>query len=492
MGRREHLRHMARFGTGQQGDPPHPCRVEHRDGVLDLLLVRRRPVDGIRKPHTPAIEHDHSREAAEPAQEPGRQGVVPLEVEVRCGPHGEEKVDLACSEDLVRDTRHAVVRVASDRTVHPSIVPGTATRDSPEQRLLGVTAFLRQGALDEDRTRRAATATSIAAASASSRSAGSSACRRPPTITALPDCAPGASSETRRCSIRSARCTPPTTTPTPQDPRWHGGNRRPRRWRLPAGSGRLTAQMPRVEIGRHSLALGGPGGTLIESGAGAGEDPADVAEALSSPRIGPVAKQIVDGAEEATARAEEAVEITRDYLAGTLGDPAKAADRIDVILSVLERLDRDGNHKEALELARAVNGVLALFYRWADLVRSLGIAGRAAKKVEDFASEAWVEHELGTLHLAAGDPGEGVRHLCEARRLRSEKGLDGLEATEANLGTFCRQLRGTGDPPPRRRWLLAAAAALLLLLLGGGMGVVLASDDELPPVGTALLTVERD
>jgi len=250
--------------------------------------------------------------------------------------------------------------------------------------------------------------------------------------------------------------------------------------------------MPRVEIGRHSLALGGPGGTLIESGAGAGEDPADVAEALSSPRIGPVAKQIVDAAEEATARAEEAVEITRDYLAGTLGDPAKAADRIDVILSVLERLDRDGNHKEALELARAVNGVLALFYRWADLVRSLGIAGRAAKKVKDFASEAWVEHELGTLHLAAGDPGEGVRHLCEARRLRSEKGLDGLEATEANLGTFCRQLRGTGDPPPRRRWLLAAAAALLLLLLGGGMGVVLASDDELPPVGTALLTVERD
>jgi Divergent InlB B-repeat domain len=249
--------------------------------------------------------------------------------------------------------------------------------------------------------------------------------------------------------------------------------------------------MSSVQIGEHSLALGGPGGTLIEPGGGDGADPAALAEALEHPRIGPVAKQVVDAAEEATARAEETVDLTRAFLEGTLGDLSKASGRIDVILSVLERLDRNGDHKEALELARAVNGLLALFYRWSDLVRSLGIARRAAEGIDDLASVAWVEHELGTLQLAAGNPGEGVRHLCEARRIRREHGLDGLEATEANLGTFCRQLRGTGRPPRWRR-LLVAAGGLLLLLLGGAIGAVLASDDEPPAIGTALLTVERE
>lgn len=250
--------------------------------------------------------------------------------------------------------------------------------------------------------------------------------------------------------------------------------------------------MPTVQIGHHSLALGGPGGTLIEPGAD-GEDPAALAEALDRPRVGPVAKQVVDAAEEATARAEEAVDLTRAFLEGTLGNLSNASGRIDVILSVLERLDRDGRHKEALQLARAANGLLALFYRWSDLVRSLGLARRAAEAIGDLASVAWVEHELGTLHVAAGQPGEGVRHLCEARRIRREHRLEGLEATEANLGTFCRQLRGPGRPQRRWRRLLVAAGALLMLLLGGGIGAVLASEDEPPPpVGTARLTVERE
>jgi hypothetical protein len=246
-----------------------------------------------------------------------------------------------------------------------------------------------------------------------------------------------------------------------------------------------------VQIGEHSLTVGGPGGTLIERGRGDGADPAAVAEALEHPSTGPAAKTVVDAAEEATARAEEAVDLTRAFLEGTLGDLTKASGRIDVILSVLERLDRDGNHKEALQLARAVNGLLALFQRWSDLVRSLGIARQAAEAIHDLASMAWVEHELGTLRLAAGNPGEGVRHLCEARRIRREHGLDGLKATEANLGVFCRQLRGMDRAPRRRRRLSVVASVLLLLLLGGGIGAVHASEDEPTPIGTAHLTVER-
>ena len=118
--------------------------------------------------------------------------------------------------------------------------------------------------------------------------------------------------------------------------------------------------MPTVQVGTSSLILDGPGGTLIEPGVD-GEDPAALAEALDRPRVGPVAKQIFDAAEEATARAEEAVDLTRALLDGSLLDLAKESARIELILSVLERLDRDGKHKEALQLARAVNGLLALW-----------------------------------------------------------------------------------------------------------------------------------
>lgn len=250
--------------------------------------------------------------------------------------------------------------------------------------------------------------------------------------------------------------------------------------------------MTSVQIGRFSLTLGAPGGSLIEPGDGEGADPAVLAEALERPHVGPVAKEFVDAAKEATARAEQSVDLTRAFLDGTIGDLSQASGRIDVILSVLERLDRDDKHKEALELARAVNGLLALFYRWSDLVRSLGLARRAAEKLHDLASVAWVEHELGTLHLAAGNPGAGAQHLCEARRIRRDHGLDGLKETEANLRTFCRQMQSPGRLSRRARRLLVVVGALLLLLLAGGIGAVLAADDEPEPVGTATLTVERE
>jgi hypothetical protein len=242
---------------------------------------------------------------------------------------------------------------------------------------------------------------------------------------------------------------------------------------------------PSVVVGRHVLVVGGPAGTLI-----AGEADADASaleEGLRAPRI-------VDAASEATARVEEAVDLAQAVADGTLTDLGALSGRIEVFLALLERLDRDGRYEEELRLARALNGVLGLLMRWADLARTLGLAGRAAERLGDLASAAWVDHELGTLHLAAGDLAEAQRRLNAAQRVRRKIGdAEGLAATERNLGALCRDLVRDGQLRRGPSRVLLAALAALLLLLGGAIGALAFGGDEPPPpAGAARLTVELD
>jgi hypothetical protein len=75
---------------------------------------------------------------------------------------------------------------------------------------------------------------------------------------------------------------------------------------------------------------------------------------------------------------------------------------VDLMLAMLERLDRQGRWEEERRLTRELNTVLALLFRWVDLVRSLKMACAAAERFDDWFAAGWSEHELGTLHLAAG------------------------------------------------------------------------------------------
>ena len=84
------------------------------------------------------------------------------------------------------------------------------------------------------------------------------------------------------------------------------------------------------------------------------------------------------------------------------------------MLDMLDRLDSQERWEEARRLARALNGVLALLFRWIDLVRSLKVVRAHAEGLGDI---AWSEHELGTLHLVAGDPAGANRRLEEAERI---------------------------------------------------------------------------
>lgn len=245
-----------------------------------------------------------------------------------------------------------------------------------------------------------------------------------------------------------------------------------------------TPPIASVEVGRYRLEVGAAAGTLIAaSPSPQGADAASLARALEEPRTtGKVSEEIVDRAEEVTARAEEAVDLFK-LLATQQIDPRDVSKRVDLMLEMLGRLDKQGRWEEALRLARALNGVLALLFRWADLVRSLTVVREAAERIHDLSALAWSEHELGTLYLAAGDPAGADRRLAEAQRIRRQIGdAPGLAATEHNLQFLCQQLRqelrdGRSRRGRGRRPLVLALAGLLLLLAGGVAGAIIADDD---------------
>ena len=247
-----------------------------------------------------------------------------------------------------------------------------------------------------------------------------------------------------------------------------------------------AAPIGNVSIGRYQLELGGESGTLIVPSRGPPEsDPAELASALGDePRTsGVAAEEILDDAAEATTRVEQAVALLKDLATGgpVASDVPK---RVDLLLETLERLDKKKRWEEARRLARALNGVLALLYRWGDLIRSLKLIRAAAEQVKDLKTLAWSEHELGTLHLAAGDRAGANRRLEEAHRIRREiRDEAGLAATEHNLRVLCQELRAelpddARQPRRVRRLLLAAAVAILLLAIGGVAGAALDSDPD--------------
>jgi len=235
-----------------------------------------------------------------------------------------------------------------------------------------------------------------------------------------------------------------------------------------------------VAIGRYRLAVGAPAGTLISPTAeGSAEARAELDEALKTETAGQVFEDTVADAHEATAKVEQAEGLLRDVLDGSLLDPSDLSERAGEMLKVLARLDKDHRYDEWLRYARAINGLLALAMRWARLVNSLRDVLRAAEGVPQLErAVAWAEHELGTLHVAAGDAAGAQRRLERAREIREKlKDSDGLAATEQSLGVLCRQQALAHAPRrPRRldrRLLVALIAAPLLLLVGGVAGAIL-------------------
>ncbi len=148
-----------------------------------------------------------------------------------------------------------------------------------------------------------------------------------------------------------------------------------------------------------------------------------------------------DRADQVTTQVERADHLWTDIASGRL-QITSVNDEVDTLLSLLQRLDRDGNFEDQLRLARALSKLLAVAMRWLDLLRSLRELLSAAERHGHDEARAWALHELGTLHLAAGHLVRADHDLSQAaelrRRLNDERGR---AATERNLQVLCRTLR---------------------------------------------------
>src|SRR5215218_1467896 len=248
----------------------------------------------------------------------------------------------------------------------------------------------------------------------------------------------------------------------------------------------------RVEVGGFTLAVGSSAGTLIEQGGGTkGVDEAEpLRQALDEPasakaETGPAFAAEVEEASGSTAKIERAVALGKGIGEGQALDPTQLSLEVGALLDCLERLDRKKQHKKSLQMARALTSLLMLLKRWADLLKTLRGALRAAEQLGDQEAIGWARHELGTLRLAAGDVEAADRNLQQAREIRERIGdRRGLAATERNMQVLCDRVRqmlrekdlvrprqGSGQTAPLRLALLAAA---FLALFGGGVAAGMA------------------
>jgi hypothetical protein len=255
-----------------------------------------------------------------------------------------------------------------------------------------------------------------------------------------------------------------------------------------------------VPVGIYALEFGSPEGTFAlfeptheETNARA------LAEALGAADEGPHKSTedsektsepggFVADASTVTSRAERCLRLFTEVVEGR-GDPKAASDEIDATLALLTRLDRSGRHREALRLARDLSALLALLLRWLELARSLRLALRDAQALGDRAGEAWAHHELGSLHLAAGETAEAEDHLAEALRIKEEIGGEGRCVTRHNLDAARRDaedLEANSRSHRRKMLRIVSAGAVLALLAGGGVALGISFDNTNPPQVSSL------
>ena len=238
-----------------------------------------------------------------------------------------------------------------------------------------------------------------------------------------------------------------------------------------------------VRIGAYRLEVSGGAGSFAQfDGDEEDENARELAAALDEPERPPAGvaaiEEFEETADEVTSRIEDADKYLRAAAAGELLDLDNLTGEIDSLLDLCARLDKQGRFDEQLKLMRSLNGLLALCLRWWDLIRSLRRLLRSATAAKHVPAQAFAHHELGSLHLCAGQPAEAAEHLGKALRLEDVMGdLAGRCATRHNLDSSHRDLAmrsGGGVPPPRRIQRLVILAGALAIAGGSGAGLALA------------------
>ena len=146
-----------------------------------------------------------------------------------------------------------------------------------------------------------------------------------------------------------------------------------------------------------------------------------------------------------TPLAERMLVYLTTWAEGMRGAPNQLLQEAEALLQVLQWAVKAARWAEALRLARAIEGALALGRRWDAWAQVLQWALGAARALEDQATEAWALHQLGTRALCVGDKATARSSLIQALRMRESLGDHvGAAVTRHNLEILL------GPPAPPR------------------------------------------
>lgn len=237
-----------------------------------------------------------------------------------------------------------------------------------------------------------------------------------------------------------------------------------------------------VRIGAYLLEVGTDSESFAEFGGKQEKENARavagaLAEAPDEPTVIDAVEELEERATAVTDRIERAHALSQAIAAGVVERDLLMRE-IDSLLGFLDKLDRSGRFDDQLRLARALHRLLVLTFRWLDLVRMLRAALRSSRAANDAAGEAWAQHELGCLHLCAGDPKSAEELFSSARELQRQLGhATGRCATRHNLDC-ARRDRSLRTVHWRGRLIrLGGVSAVLAVIgIGGGGGPISASD----------------
>ena len=238
-----------------------------------------------------------------------------------------------------------------------------------------------------------------------------------------------------------------------------------------------------VRVGAYSLEVGRLGSFARFEPGEERKNARDLAAALEQepddrPAVVAAVEDFQESADAVTSRIERADKLLRDAAGGKLLDLGNVSGEVDALLDLCARLDSEGRFDEELRLMRSLNGLLALSLRWLDLIRSLWSLLRSAEAAGHAPAQAFAHHELGSLKLCAGRPGEAVDHLERASRIERQLGdIAGSCATRHNLDSARRDLAlrsGRWFRRPGRAQRLVVLAGAIAIAGGSGAGIALA------------------
>jgi hypothetical protein len=171
---------------------------------------------------------------------------------------------------------------------------------------------------------------------------------------------------------------------------------------------------------------------------------------LASPAAGAdgpldVAEDSVAVAKDLTTLAERADALLRMLTEGA--DPKTLTEGVETLAAAVLDRYHSGRYRDALRLAHVSACVLALAWRWRDLVRVLDVAAGAARAVADAAEEAWALHELGTLAVVSERGASAHTWLSRAEELfRTSSDSASADLSARNLRLLERA--APPSPPP--------------------------------------------